>query len=144
MAHAILIKGGGGVGGSDEVTVMQKDVPKGLTAITADSNDEIVEGSLETTVSDAKVLSGETYYNTSSHDKRTGTMANYEGATKTAKSAAANGGNIDFTVNDTHANIQRDKESYEGLIKKLWESESAPAVVSATARESLMIILILS
>lgn len=37
---------------------------------------------------------------------------------------------IDFTVNDTHANIQRDKESYEGLIKKLWESESAPAVVT--------------
>ncbi len=37
---------------------------------------------------------------------------------------------IDFTVNDTHANTQRDKESYEGLIKKLWESESAPAVVT--------------
>lgn len=37
---------------------------------------------------------------------------------------------IDFTVNDTHANTQRDKESYEGLIKKLWESDSAPAVVT--------------
>ncbi len=37
---------------------------------------------------------------------------------------------IDFTVNDTHGNTQRDKESYEGLIKKLWESESAPAVVT--------------
>ena len=37
---------------------------------------------------------------------------------------------IDFTVNDTHANTQRDKESYEGLIKKLWESGSSPAIVT--------------
>lgn len=100
MAHAILIKGGGGIGGSDEVTVYQKDIPKGLTAITADSDDEVVEGSLETTVSDETVLSGETYYNTNTHNKSTGTMANYAGVTKSAKSAASNGNNIDITVND--------------------------------------------
>lgn len=101
MAHAILIKGGGGgTGGSDEVTVHQKDIPKGLTAITADSNDEVVEGSLETTASDSKVLAGETYYNTSTYDKRTGTMPNYAGNTKTAKSVTANGSNIDVTINN--------------------------------------------
>ena len=101
MAHAILIKGGGGgTGGSDEVTIYQKHVPKGIFAITADSNDEVIEGSLETTVSDPKVLAGETYYNTSTYDKRTGTMPNYAGNTKTAKSVTANGSNIDVTINN--------------------------------------------
>lgn len=101
MAHAILIKGGGGgTGGSDEVTIYQKHVPKGIFAITADSNDEVVEGSLETTASDSKVLAGETYYNTSTYDKRTGTMPNYAGNTKTAKSVTANGSNIDVTINN--------------------------------------------
>ena len=44
MAKCILIKGGGGGISSEDVTVTQADIPVGLSAITSDSNDEVVEG----------------------------------------------------------------------------------------------------
>lgn len=78
MAKAFLIKGGGGAGGSDEVTVYQKDIPKGLIAITADSDDEIIEGTLELTGSATEdyVVAGKTFYNTDLYQKKSGTLLN--------------------------------------------------------------------
>lgn len=73
----VLIPGGGGGGvSSDDVTVKQSDVPVGLTTVTSDSDDEIVEGTLTTTVTPDKVLKDETFYNTETHQKESGTMAN--------------------------------------------------------------------
>ena len=43
----INVSGGGGI--SDDITARQNDVLKGKTAITSDSDDEIVEGTLELT-----------------------------------------------------------------------------------------------
>ncbi len=37
---------------------------------------------------------------------------------------------IDFSVNDTTEHTQRNIESYEGVLRKLWLSESAPAIVT--------------
>jgi hypothetical protein len=53
-------------------------VLKGYSAITSDSDDEVVQGALELTAdaSDGQVLSGKTYYNTNPKNKRTGTMTN--------------------------------------------------------------------
>ena len=101
MAHAILIKGGGGgTGGSDEVTIMQKDIPKGLTAITADSDDEIITGTLELTgnAGDANVLETKTYYNTDLYTKRTGTMKNYSGTQQDTDSVWADNSNIYMSI----------------------------------------------
>lgn len=47
MAKAILMRGGPGGVGSDEVTARREHVVKGHITITADSNDEIVEGLIE-------------------------------------------------------------------------------------------------
>nr|DAL84457.1 MAG TPA: hypothetical protein [Caudoviricetes sp.] len=75
----VWISGGGGAGsGSDECTATKAEVLKGYSAITLDSDDEVVEGTLEFTgdSSDSQVLVGKTYYNTDPKKKRTGTMAN--------------------------------------------------------------------
>ena len=37
---------------------------------------------------------------------------------------------IDFSVNDTTERTEINKQAYEGLIRKLWKAESAPAVVT--------------
>lgn len=37
---------------------------------------------------------------------------------------------IDFSVNDTTEHTQRNIESYDGVLRKLWLSESAPAIVT--------------
>ncbi len=37
---------------------------------------------------------------------------------------------IDFTVNDTTENTERNVNSYDSLIRKLWNYESAPAIVT--------------
>lgn len=37
---------------------------------------------------------------------------------------------IDFSVNDTTERTATNKESYESLLRKLWKSESAPAIVT--------------
>lgn len=63
MGRAIVIGAGGGGAGSDECTLIRANVPQGLTAVTADSDDEAVEGLLntETTVADSHVLEGQSY-----------------------------------------------------------------------------------
>lgn len=37
---------------------------------------------------------------------------------------------VDFSVNDTTEHTERNKASYDGVIRKLWFSESAPAIVT--------------
>lgn len=71
--------GGSGAGsGSDECTASKSEVLKGYSAVTSDSDDEPVQGTLELTAdaSDGQVLTGKTYYNTDPKKKRTGSMAN--------------------------------------------------------------------
>ena len=84
----IAVKGGGGVS-SDELTATANDLLKGKTAVTSDSNDEAVAGTLELTgnATDSQVLVGNTYYSTDAKTKRTGTMAN-----QGAKTSALNCG----------------------------------------------------
>lgn len=75
----IWISGGGGAGsGSDDCTASKQEVLKGYSAITSDSDDEAIQGSLELTAdaTDGQVLSGKTYYNTNPKSKRTGSMTN--------------------------------------------------------------------
>lgn len=77
-----LPSGGGGGEGSDECTLMLQDVPRGLKAITKDSDDEAREGTLntETSATDTIVLSGETYMKfnpeTKHWEKHTGSLVN--------------------------------------------------------------------
>ena len=70
--------GGGGGVSSDELTAARGDVLKGKTAVTSDSNDEPVEGTLELIgdAADSHVLTGKTYYNKDPKTRRTGTMPN--------------------------------------------------------------------
>ena len=75
----VSISGVGGAGvGSDECTATRAELLKGYAAITSDSNDEVVEGTLELTgdVADSQVLVGKSFYKTNPKDKRTGTMTN--------------------------------------------------------------------
>lgn len=75
----VSISGAGGAGaGSDECTATSSEVLKGYTAITSDSDDEIVEGTLELTgdAADSQVLDKRTYYNKDARMKRTGNMPN--------------------------------------------------------------------
>lgn len=48
MANAVLLKGGGGGTASDELTATAGDVLVGKTAVTKDSNDEPITGTLQT------------------------------------------------------------------------------------------------
>ena len=70
--------GSGAGSGSDECTASKSEELKGYSAVTSDSDDEPVQGTLELTgdASDGQVLSGKTYYNTDPKKKRTGSMAN--------------------------------------------------------------------
>lgn len=74
--------GGGGGASSDDCTLMRAAVPKGLTAVTADSDDEALEGTLDTdtTLADSQALSGQTFLKwnpqTKLFEKHTGGMAN--------------------------------------------------------------------
>lgn len=86
----VSISGAGGAGaGSDECTSTKAEVLKGYTAITGDSNDEVVVGTLELTgdAADSQVLAGMSFYKTNPKDKRTGTMTN-----RGAASAVLNAG----------------------------------------------------
>lgn len=78
MGKAVITGSGGGGAGSDECTATKIEVLKGYKAITKDSDDELIEGTLELTgtAADSQVLSGQTYYNTDVKTKRTGAMAN--------------------------------------------------------------------
>lgn len=72
----ILITGGSSGGASDDCTALKSDIPKGLKAVTKDSDDEVVEGTLELTgnANSDDVLEGKTFYNTNVHSKQTGTL----------------------------------------------------------------------
>lgn len=85
----ILIPGGTGGVGSDDVTITTADVPKGLYAVTKDSNDEVVEGSMALTgnATAAHVYPGETFYTTNYKNKLVGTMPTQAGGTYTAGTA---------------------------------------------------------
>lgn len=78
MAKAVIMGGGGGGVSSDELTAARGDVLKGKTAVTSDSSDESVEGTLELTgdAADSHVLTGKTYYNKDPKTRRTGAMPN--------------------------------------------------------------------
>lgn len=78
MAKAVIMGGGGGGASSDELTAARGDVLKGKTAVTSDSSDEPVEGTLELTgdAADSHVLTGKTYYNKDPKMRRAGTMPN--------------------------------------------------------------------
>lgn len=87
MAEAILIKRGGGGGtGSDELTATAGDVVKGKTAVTSDSNDEAIPGTLELTgnAGAADVLAPKTFYTTDPKTKQTGTMVDKSGTSQSA------------------------------------------------------------
>ena len=68
--------GGGGATTSDELTATKGDVLKGKTAVTSDSDDEAIVGTLELTgnAGTGDVLEGKGFYNTDPKSKRTGTM----------------------------------------------------------------------
>lgn len=100
MAKAILIRGSGGGISSEDVTIYSKDVPRGLAAITRDSYDEVISGSLDTTVEDADVLEDTSYYNTTMFEKRTGTMPNYSGDSRDSSGVHSEDEYIKFAVND--------------------------------------------
>ena len=77
MARGYPLSSGGGGTASSDVTASKSDVLKGKTTVTSDSNDEIVEGTLELTgnAGTGDVLSGKTFYTTDPKSKQTGTLA---------------------------------------------------------------------
>lgn len=83
MGKVIIAAGGGA--GSDECTAARAELLKGYTAITRDSDDEAVEGTLELTgdAADSQVLAGKSYYNTNPKIKRTGSMVNQGAVSQT-------------------------------------------------------------
>lgn len=74
--------GGGGGASSDDCTLTRAAVPSGMKAVTADSDDEAMEGTLnpDTTLADSQALSGQTFLKwnpqTKLFEKHTGNMAN--------------------------------------------------------------------
>ena len=76
MGKVIIAGGAGPEPGSDECTATRAEVLTGYTAVTGDSDDEAVEGTLQLTgdAADSQVLAGKTYYNTNPKIKRTGSM----------------------------------------------------------------------
>lgn len=78
----VLISGGAGGGvSSDELTATSSDVIKGKTAVTSDSDDEIIVGTLEltgNTIADDVIASKE-FYNTDPKNKVVGTLPEHTG-----------------------------------------------------------------
>lgn len=76
MGKVLMPGGGGGATTSDELTATKGDVLKGKTAVTSDSDDEAIVGTLELTgnAGTGDVLEGKGFYNTDPKSKRTGTM----------------------------------------------------------------------
>lgn len=74
--------GGGGGASSDDCTLMRAAVPAGMKAVTADSDDEALEGTLnpDTTLADSQALFGQTFLKwnpqTKLFERHTGNMAN--------------------------------------------------------------------
>lgn len=82
MGRIWLPGGGGGGASSDDCTLMRAAVPAGMKAVTADSDDEAMEGTLnpDTTLAASQALSGQTYLKwnpqTKLFEKNTGSMPN--------------------------------------------------------------------
>lgn len=82
MGRIWLPGGGGGGASSDDCTLMRAAVPAGMKAVTADSDDEAMEGTLnpDTTLADSQALSGQTFLKwnpqTKLFERHTGSMAN--------------------------------------------------------------------
>lgn len=82
MGRIWMPGGGGGGASSDDCTLMRAAVPAGMKAVTADSDDEAVEGTLnpDTTLADSQALSGQTFLKwnpqTKLFERHTGSMAN--------------------------------------------------------------------
>lgn len=93
MGKVWMPGGGGGGTTSDELTATKGDVLKGKTAVTSDSDDEAITGTLELTgnAGDGDVLAGKGYYNTDPKTKRTGTMADKSGTTQSAAASLDSG-----------------------------------------------------
>ena len=78
MAKAIIMGGGGGGVGSDELTATASDVLKGQTYVGSDTNDETGTGTLALTgnATNDQVLTGQTFYNNNAKTIQTGNMPN--------------------------------------------------------------------
>ena len=82
MAMGIWLPGGGGGASSDDCTLTRAAVPYEMKAVTADSDDEAMEGTLnpDTTLADSQALSGQTFLKwnpqTKLFERHTGNMAN--------------------------------------------------------------------
>lgn len=81
----VLMSGGRRTAGSDECTAIKGDILKGKTAISSDSDDEVVEGTLELTGNATKdhVLADKTFYSTDAKTKETGSIQSMAGGKKT-------------------------------------------------------------
>lgn len=93
MGRIWMPGGGGGGASSDDCTLLKAAVPAGMRAVTADSDDEAAEGTLnpDTTLADSQALSGQTFLKwnpqTKLFEKRMGSMAN-KGAWSSSELAA--------------------------------------------------------
>lgn len=89
MSNAILVKSGGGGVTSEDVTAKKSDILVGKTAVTADSDDEIAEGTLcsDATLDTAASLSSGVIAYGQDGTRIEGTMANMNGGTWTPNSS---------------------------------------------------------
>lgn len=78
MARGYIGSGGGNPNGSSDCTATKAELLKGYTAILKDSDDEVVEGTLELTgnAGTANVLENYSFYNNNPKSKLNGTMPN--------------------------------------------------------------------
>lgn len=92
MGKVMINAGGGGGVSSDELTATAGDVLKGKTAVTSDSNDEIITGTLELTgnAGTGDVVASKTFYTTNPKSKQTGTLADKNGTTQSATASLDN------------------------------------------------------
>ena len=75
MSKILITQGGGGIL-SDDCTASKNEVLKGYSTLTSDSDDEIIEGTLELTgdAVENHVLQGESFYSNDPKTKLTGTL----------------------------------------------------------------------
>ena len=73
----LMVGGAGGGSGSDECTATRAKVLTGYTAVTKDSDDEVVNGTLSFigTAVESDVYPSKTFYNTDPNSRKSGTLA---------------------------------------------------------------------
>ena len=76
MGRLLVPLGGGGGVSSDDCTTTANDILKGKKTLTKDSDDEVVEGTLELTgnAESKYVVKDKTFYSKDAHTKQTGTL----------------------------------------------------------------------